>query len=222
MPRGVVHTTVKEEAIRLRTKDRRSLREISQVLGVSKSCLSAWLRPFPLSDEEMRVRKVRPNLRQLWEMHRKERPSESVLHKSLGQRQMTPAQKGKIAEAAILLRLLLHEFNVHGPVFDGDRVDWIAEVPETGRLLKVQVKCVIHYKNSWSVSLVRTEGHNRQRRLADKDFDFVVGYDLFSDLAYVWSRVEVGSLRKVVSISPDAVERWDKLRSGQMIGGEDG
>ena len=51
------------------------------------------------------------------------------------------------------------------------------------------------------------------RRVAYKagDFDFIVGYDLFTDTCYVWSWEEVAHFKATVTICPEAEERWDKL-----------
>jgi len=130
----------------------------------------------------------------------------------LGAAPLTRAETAKIAEAAVLLRLVVNRYNAFSPVFDGDRVDWLVEVPQTGRLVKVQVKTVKRARHGLpSVRLNCVEGHNTARRLRDDEFDFIVGYDFFTDIAYVWGNKEVAHLRTTVSITPEAAERWDKL-----------
>lgn len=49
-----------------------------------------------------------------------------------------------------------------------------------------------------------------RRRYADGSIDFIVGYDLFTDTAYVWAWGEVRD-KVCVTICPEAAERWDKL-----------
>ncbi len=45
-----------QEAIRLRVEQRLSLREIAAQTGAAKGSLSAWLKPYPLTAEERRLR----------------------------------------------------------------------------------------------------------------------------------------------------------------------
>jgi hypothetical protein len=49
------------------------------------------------------------------------------------------------------------------------------------------------------------------RRYMDREFDFIVGYDLFRDTAYVFSWDEVSANKTTVTVSKDAAERWDKI-----------
>ena len=43
------------------------------------------------------------------------------------------------------------------------------------------------------------------------DFDFLVGYDGFTDVAYVWSWDEVKDYASSIAISESSIERWDKM-----------
>ena len=49
------------------------------------------------------------------------------------------------------------------------------------------------------------------RRYAKGDFDFLVGYDLFTDMAYVWSWAEVEQHKASITIAEDSCEKWEKL-----------
>jgi len=123
-------------------------------------------------------------------------------------------QKAKIAEAAVLFRMTVCGFNVFGSPFDGDKADWVVEIPETGRILKVQVKWAhASGKGLPSVSLKCVQGHNKAVRYQKADFDFIVGYDLYADTCYVWSSEEVAHLKRCVAVSPSAAEGWDKMRT---------
>jgi len=59
--------------------------------------------------------------------------------------------------------------------------------------------------------MVCSDGRGKTRPYRDGDFDILVGYDLFSDRAYVylWSELKGVTTRK--SMAVDALERWDKL-----------
>lgn len=214
---------LKAEAIRLRVEERLPLREIVRRTQASKGAVSLWLRPYPLSEEERRAlaRKNHYSPATL----RKERGAESPLHKVVAGQNLTVFEKMRIAEAAVLLRLTLHRFRVFGPVFDGDEVDWLAEDPATGVRHKIQVRWASkhgHRHGLPDVSL-RCKGPPsqnkvwRNRRFREGAFDFLVGYDLYTDTAYVWSWKEVEHLTHSVTIAAEAAERWDKLRSSPQV-----
>jgi hypothetical protein len=127
---------------------------------------------------------------------------------------LSQQRKGDIAEAAVLFRLMLHGFNVYASPFDGNRADWLAEVPDTGRILKLQVRWV-NQPPEYGLPIVRllcAHGHHKQRRYARGDFDFIVGYYLFNDTAYVFSFDEAANYKAGVAIAERHAERWDKLR----------
>lgn len=50
--RGVHNKELKQEAVRLRVEDRLSYNEINEILNVSKSTLSNWLKDKPLTPKE--------------------------------------------------------------------------------------------------------------------------------------------------------------------------
>ena len=122
-------------------------------------------------------------------------------------------QKAKIAEAAVMLRLVLQGFCPFGSVFDGDKTDWLVEIPQTGKVLKIQVKWAKGTKDIGLplVNLQCAEGASGIRRYKKGEFDFIVGYVLFTDTAYVWSWNEVEHLKTSVSICTEAAEQWKKL-----------
>lgn len=118
--RGVVDQKVKAECIRLRVQERQSLREIAKATGVAKGTLSAWLKPHPLSKDERQTRQQFP-LR--YRAPPKSRGAESALHQ-MQPGELSRLEKAKVAEAATLLRLVLHHMVPFGSVFDGDKADW--------------------------------------------------------------------------------------------------
>lgn len=142
-----------------------------------------------------------------------QRPAESELSKVVRSRCLNGIQVAKISETAILLRLLARGFNPFGSVFDGDRADWLVEVPSIERIWKIQVKTA-HQKAGGApvVYLTRGAGHRLgHQRYTQADFDFIVGFDLYADIAYVWSWDEVQKLRTAVAVHECSRERWDKL-----------
>ena len=211
--RGVVDKKLRRQAITLRDNQRLSLREISKAIGVPKGTLSSWLKGHQLSDSE---RKARASESPRYATPKKDRGQPSAAYLALNGRSPNPAKKSEISEAATLFRLVLHGFHVMSPLFDCAKTDWLVEVPETGKLLRVQVKWAAPLKHHGlpTIRLTCTEGHSEKRKYRVGEFDFIVGYDLFTDTAYVYSFSEVSHLETSVTIRPDAAERWDKLRAG--------
>ena len=208
--REKANPVVFQEAIRLRVEERRSLREIAEVTGASKSSLSLWLRPFPLTEEELRERRKTADR---YHTPRKDRGEESKFFRDVKDRELTRQQKAKIAEAAVLFRMVLQGFVTFGSVFGGDKADWMVEVPETGTIHKIQVRWVREGQHGMPLlGLHCSTGHNTRSRYVEGDFDFIVGYDLYSDTAFVYSAQEVSRLKAAVAVSWNHAECWDKLR----------
>lgn len=166
---------------------------------------------LPLSDEELHakhqagVTKPRVGLR-------KARGERSKFDEMLTGRSLSPSEKGNIAEAAVLFRLTLYGLHVMAPVFDGGRTDWLVQVP-SGDLAKVQVKwaSAAGPHGLPNLGLTRTEGHSRRRRYSNKDFDFLVGYHLYTDTAYVFTWEETVKNQSVITIREDVAEDWGKV-----------
>lgn len=206
--RGVINTVLREKAVELRVHQRKSLREIADATGASKGSLSAWLRDYPLTAEEQAVR---AKSAKRYTTPKKDRGDQSNLYAMTGGKELPRHQKAKIAEAATLLRLVVWGLNPFGSMFDGDKADWFVEAPN-GKAWKVQVKWVKREKHGLPrVPLKCRDGHSGFRRYKEGEFDFIVGYDLFTDTCYVWSYAELKNHSTGVTICPEAAERWDKL-----------
>lgn len=197
------------EAIRLRTDERMSLREICRALPVSKATLSGWLRPYPLTDSEVAERRSRTRPRK-----EKEGVKESETYKvavQAGMADFTTLQKSRISESAVLFRLALNGWSPYASMFDGEKYDWVVDIGQ--RLVKLQVKTARRRgKNSPTVSLRCADGNcSRSRRYQRGEFDYLVGYDIVTDTAYVWSEDEVSHLSSAVTVTENAREAWSKL-----------
>jgi transposase-like protein len=199
----MAHTDeTKAQCLRLRIEERLSIPEISKRVKVAKSTLSLWLKDLPLTKEE-RDRKRHVVLR-------KDRgePSKFV---AMAPERLTRAQKARIAEAAVLFRLALQGWSVFGSPFDGDRSDWWVDVG--GIIKRVQVKWAREAKQGLpSVPLQCSVGAHGRRVYLAGEMDVLVGYDFLTDTAYVWKWEEIRDLKSAVTVTPDAAERWDKLR----------
>jgi transcriptional regulator with XRE-family HTH domain len=208
---GAAKPELKAEAIRLRTKKRLSLREIAALTGAAKGSLSLWLKPYPLTEEEKRARS---KTSRRYITPKKDRGKESQHHKAIAWQNLSNQRKGKIAEAAILFRLALYGFDAYISISDGNKADWLVEIPERGKVIKLQVRSVCSFKHGLpGILLTCAQGHNKRRRYERGEFDFIVGYNLFNDTAYVFSFDEVARNRTFVAISGEHAERWDKLKA---------
>jgi len=211
--RGKPNPVLRAECVRLRVEERLSLRRIHERTGAAQGSLSAWLRGHPLSDGEVRERQAEAAKHRA-EFNRKPRGEESRLHQLMHGKSLSRMQKAKIAESAVLLRLSLFDFHAFGSMFDGDKTDWLVEVPQTGKVVKVQVRWARKGENGLpSISLRCSNGRRDLRRYRKGEFDVIVAYDLYTDTAYVWTWDEVAQRRSGVTISADAGEKWEKLNA---------
>lgn len=137
-------------------------------------------------------------------------PTESVYHKFKGDRELTRDQMGQISEIAVKLRLVLLGYEVFEPTSKQAKADLVVLVGE--RFKKIQIKSGkqgTHGRPSFS--LICVDGHGKERRYRDDEFDLLVGYDLYEDKAYVFTASELTSYKRAVSSCDNALERWDKL-----------
>lgn len=211
MPKDL--SSVKLKVIQLRVNKQLSLREIHQQTGVPKGTLSNWLKPYPLPEE---VRKAKQAIayeklqNYVKTVRKRQRPIESKFHQALGDRELTSYQRGAISEAAVLFRLTLYGFKVYGSVFDGGTADWLVESP-TGKRLKIQVKSADIDRRGLPIINLRCNDNRTEFRCdREGEIDFIVGYCLFSDTAYVLSFEEIKGKTSHVPQEQDE-ERWDKL-----------
>lgn len=208
----MIPLAVKTECLRLRLQERLGLREIAQRQGLAKASVSLLLRGYPLLKDEIRTKTKSAKWKTAMVATRKPRGEPSRLFKVFAEHQQhTSRDKGRIAEAAVFLRLTMLRFNVLKPSFEGDSADWVIQTPQ-GAFVRLQVKyCGTHGKTGLpSVSL---RGSGSKKRYQTNSFEFIVGYDLFTDTAYIWSMQEVAHLKTSVTICEDAAEAWHKIRA---------
>jgi len=196
-----------DEMIRLRVEERRSIREIQEITGVSKGSVSHYLKDHPLSDREKKVRCA------LFGNQHGKKPDlggESHLHSKVLVKDLNTQQKGKVAEAAVFLRLMCRGHSVFSSAFDGDKYDWLVDV--RGKIFKIQVKTTVpNMFGRPGVPLMCSSARGKFRRYKRSEFDFLVGYNVFTDKAYIYSAEELKEYRKSVTISEEAEEAWWKL-----------
>lgn len=215
-----------ERCVKLRVEGRKSTKQIADEVGQSKTTVHYWLRNYPLSQPEMATfrrqkesgRKQGPRNDTLWIAR-----EDSKLWKLVGDDNLSSARKGRICEAAISTRLALLNFEVYQSVFGGAKIDIIARHFESNRLLKIQVRYASVYKSGVPfLKLVRSNGRGGQIRYCDDDFDFIVGYSVRTDTAFVFNKQQCSSHKFGISVTKDSEEAWHLLFSACDASGEAG
>lgn len=203
--------TLKAECIRLRVEERLSVREIERRTGLSKGTFSPWLKDYPLTEEE-RKEKTERGKRPSTSRHERY-PNLSPFTSFMKPVQdLSRQEKGRIAEAAALLRLTLLGLVPAKPVFDGERSDWLVEIPGTTVVRRIQVKWLKHSHYGQPLCpLTSTGASGRCLHYTPKDFDVLVGYDVNTDTCHVWDWVALGSTATTVAASSSSREAWDRL-----------
>lgn len=203
-------THLKTEAIRLRTKEHKSLKDIADILHISKGTASRWLKLYPLTKEQQK---------KSWISHpkiKREKPTiiESKYQKIIPFSKLSKAQKAQLAETAVLFRLVLHDFTPLSPVFEGDIADWVIR-RQDGKMKTIQVKWAHRNKTSQPTISLR---HSSGRRFSGQNstytkgsFDFIVGYDYYTDTCYIYSWDEIKNHKACISVSEKHAENWDMI-----------
>jgi transposase-like protein len=203
-------TGSKDAAVNLRLTERLSVKDIATRLGIAKSTASLWVRDYPLSPQERQARQSQ-NGKERGGWNKKDRGEESKFHSMVADATLSNDRKDRIAESAVLFRLALLGFSIHSPVFDGDHIDWLVGNPKTHKLSRLQVRSV-HDSGTGlpNISLQCFLGHSGKRKYTSNECDVIVGYDLFTDIAYVFDYASQTN-KTWVTITDEAAERWDLI-----------
>lgn len=199
---------VRSECIRLRVEGRMSTAFIHRKTGVSLSTLKGWLRDHPLDPEELLSHK-REHVELLATQKRKPRGEESRLYLLTERSGLDSSQRGNLAEAVVLVRLIASGYKPFRAVFEGAKSDWV--VVKGTKTVRVQVKLAI--PGSAGLPTVSVRSASRKIPYKEGELDVLVGYDLYTDTCYVWTWSEIRGVKAAVSICSEAEERWDKISS---------
>jgi len=198
-----------QEAIRLRVEERLGIRQICQQTGLSQGTVSNQLRPYPLAAEELKRRFASSATRT---NATKGRYAVEVSRWAnvLADQNLSREQKGQIAEAAVLFRLAIHGFHVWKAQYDGNPADWLVSRPGGRQHVRIQVRWAArsHYGRPL-IKLRRRKGRTHVS-LTSADCDFVVGYDLETDTAFVFPVAEIEH-RQRKACDPQHAESWQML-----------
>jgi transposase-like protein len=197
---------IRNECVRLRVEERVSTAAIHRKTGVSVSTLKGWLKTYPLDSSELLSHK-REHVEFLASQKKKPRGEESRLYRLSESSNLSPSQRGNLAEAAVLVRLIAAGHTPLRGVFEGNKSDWL--VPVGGKTLRVQVK--LAYKSRQGVPVVPLRSASQKKPYQVGEVDILVGFDLLTDTCYVWTWGEIANRLCGVSVCPEAEERWDKI-----------
>jgi hypothetical protein len=187
---------LRAEAIRLRVNQRLSLREIQKRIGASKGALSSWLRPYPLTAQEVSRKQSRG----------KRQPGtpgteESKLYRQFTGIPLNQKQKSLIAES--MVRARVHLLGLAAAFISQDAV------------ISVRVNdAIVDVEAIPSWTRGRWGLHGRQLLGS-----IAAVYDFFSDTVYVYRADEVPR-KTEMRLSKEDAEAWGKLMDGWR-GGRD-
>jgi transposase-like protein len=202
----------KAECVRLRIEEHLSIREIHERTGVAQGTLSPWLKAHPLPQSVVAQKRaaVAPAPTSREERYPNTSPFKGFMKsvESLSRR-----EKGRIAEAAVLLRLTLLGLVPAKPVFDGETSDWLVEIPGTTTVRRVQVKWMKTANHGKPFAALTSTGSGGKVKVyTPMDFDVIVGYDINTDTCHVWDWPSIGQKGSAVSASESSQEAWHRLQ----------
>lgn len=200
------------EQIQALRRQGRTITEIVAELDVPKSTAHYWTKDIRLPDLHERRSKSATEAnkkRGTW----RNKAIESKFSKSIDRTKLTRADKGRIAEAAVLFRLALHGLDVAQPVFGGSKSDWLVR-NASGTLMKIEVRYARLNKRHGRpyISLRCSDGRNKTRRYRSDEFDYIIGYDLYTDTAFIYSSKELEDNATAVAMDDEHAEKWELLK----------
>ncbi len=204
----MINSSKKQMALSLRVNDRLGLAHIAKIVGISKSSASILLKDHPIPQSDLVKRMSMAGGLKAGSL-KKDRGPESK-YQTMAKRSLSSRDRGRIAEAAVLFRFAVLGITAHKGVFDGDSADFI--VQSSSGLSKVQVKWGRAHEYGRPIfKLTCSDGRKKNRRYGKGEFDFLIGYDLFADQAYVFAWDELEGLKTMVSARDTALEAWNKI-----------
>ena len=197
---------LKQEAIRLRVEERFSLDDVQARTGISIATLSVLLRPYPLAADEVFAKKSASALRN--NPLRKYNPEPSKLLQMVNIEELSTDRKGRIAEAAVMFRLAILGYEVLRSVFEGLSVDCFAYNSVSGKIARIQIKWSRRAEHGRPFFQIWSDEKNKFR--SQERFDFIVGYDFETDIAFVFPSEVLGS-KRYKTCDEEYAEAWHLL-----------
>ena len=135
-------TKVKDKVFRLRTIQKFSIKKIANMLGISQATISIWVKPYPLDQKLLhyRMRKAAKKTATRARTKKAKRIiAKSDLYNTVMKHGLDPHEIGKVAEAAVALRLVSRGYEIYASVFDGQKLDLIVQ-DKHKKLKKIRMK----------------------------------------------------------------------------------
>ncbi len=209
--------SIVDECIRRRTIQNESINKIAKAIGIAKSTVFGILKPYPLSTERITAgRTLGAKLAGAAHRQRSEyrKLAESPFFEIMNKRALTTDQRGSVSEFAVVFRLLVWGFIPHVSLVPGRKSDITTAIPETGKILRIQVKTTTRGKHGAPTVGLTWKGNGKGRKLySAKDVDIIAAYDARTDKCFVFTLPEIAEKKASITARPDAMERWDKLIS---------
>lgn len=203
---------MKEKSIELRVGERKSIKEIAEVVKVHQCTIARWVKQYPLTKKEIKNRKIAQGAIMAKKGKEKLATFRGQFSGSVPEIAYSDFQKGNISEAAVRYKCLIHNMEFYIPPYGSSSFDAIVHVIATGTIYKLQIRTAQEMKTGFpQVSLRSGDGS----RYTKNDFDFLIGYDIVGDGAYIWSFNELKNRKCSLKIEESARERWDKILKGK-------
>ena len=197
--------STKDKAIKLRKQHRMTLPEILEKVPVSKATLSLWLREYPLTESELKVRRQVNARHARWVRGTADLEGRPTIAEVGSRPDLSKSDLGEACRQMICAKLLLRGVKVFRPLTEDTPIDLVV-LTSTGNFLKCQCKCVFkpkgqhhHIINFFSVRKWGPNSKAVQHKYTPSEVDFFLGYCVDNDGVYVipYSEVNCG---KSVSI----------------------
>lgn len=181
---------VQNQAVDLRVSRRLTIPEIQRRLGVAKSTLSLWLRPYPLTSEELKGHRVANVQKARLGKIDANQPPRGLVGAWESRPNLSKADLGEACRQMICAKLMLAGIQVFRPLNEDTPIDLV--VLGSATFLRCQCKCVFRGSgkpnHTISFSSVRKWGPNSQalkHNYTREEVDFFLGYCPDNDGVYV-------------------------------------
>jgi uncharacterized protein (UPF0297 family) len=144
--------------------------------------------------------------------HKKDRGIKSKYYSFIFNKRISTDQKARIAEAAIFFRFSLFNLIPYISSHSSDKLDFVIRNAEKDQFYKIQVRFVSETKIGASfVNLRVSLGKKGYRPYQKSELDFLIGYDLYTDIAYVYSYDDIKDFKATITIKKEFEEKWEKI-----------
>jgi hypothetical protein len=104
---------------------------------------------------------------------------------------------------------------VYSSIFNGSVINIVALNNDSGDFFKIQVKCTKNLRSTYTphISTKHMVGHSTFANYTKKELDFLIGYDILNDVAYIFSWKDIKDKKATIAVTKNSKENWGKLTS---------